>query len=155
MIRKTIHVANSAIVFWVMVLPVIVLSFLPGSWWFESRLLTISDVEYGDSPVVLENRAVHIPFDGGYDTITYDAETNLPTECRGSERFRYGNLLDGTRSMDLVRWTANNPACSTLSPGVYYTRVCRTITTPIPALYWLIGPKENCNVSNIFRVNEK
>lgn len=155
MIRTSVRIANSTIVFWLLLLPFLIVTFLPGSWWFESRSVTISDADFGTSPVVLEDRAVHIPFYGSYDVVTYNAATNLPTACRGKETLRYGNRLDGTRSMSLVEWSADNPACSLLAPGAYYTRVCRTIPEPVPSLHWLVGAKESCNVSNIFRVDEK
>lgn len=155
MLKRTIHIANSTLVFWLLVLPLAVMAWLPGTFWFETRSLTVSDAVYGEAPTVLENRAIKRPFLGGYDTITYDAKTNLPTLCRGSERFRYGNILDGVRSMGLVQWTANEAACQSLPVGTYYMRVCRIIEKPFPRLHWLVGPKDSCATSNLFRINEQ
>ncbi|MCB1351387.1 MAG: hypothetical protein KDK03_01485 [Rhodobacteraceae bacterium] len=153
--RRIPKVVGSRLLFWSLFAPTLALNLLPGSLWFDSRSVEVSDAVEGIAPIVVEDLAIHIPFLGGYDAIVYEAETSLPTTCRGAEALRYAKRLDGTSSMSLVDWVAGNQVCATLPPGTYYLNTCRTIATPVPIYGPLVTAKTVCRRSNLFIVDPK
>lgn len=130
----------------------VVLWALPGSVWFESRTIAISDAEVGMAPVVVEGRTIHFSFLGAYTTTTRDVLTgNVAGGCSGSADVRYRGGLDGVNTTNLVDWTDGKQSCAMLPAGQYVTETCRAVTAP--AFGWaVLPPKWQCWTSNIFTI---
>ena len=106
---------------------------LPGSVWFESRTIAISDAEVGMAPVVVEDRTIHFLVPREYTTTTRDVLTgNVTGGCSGSADVRYRGGLDGVNTTNLVDWTdgkavlrhaSGRPVCDRDMPGRHRARV--------------------------------
>lgn len=137
-------------VFWPIFLTYVGLWAMPGEMWFKTRSLNVGNAVSGDSPIVIEDREIRWSFKGRYSTETRDAKTNdIAGGCQGSGDVSYKGGLSGPKTYNLVDHTDGKTACRFLTPGAYYTEVCRTILRP---LYGILPAKTSCATSNIFTV---
>jgi len=148
--RRISRAINRWWVFWPALLLYVGLWLLPASIWFSSAGQLVSDARPGAAPVVVEDRTIRISFVGDYSTSTREVDSNeIAAGCTASAQVRYRGGLSGVRSMTLVDWTDGKPGCGRLPPGTYYTETCRTVLRP---LWGLLPAKEECWVSNLFRI---